>query len=79
MLESKDQIEPVLRDRPSKGLKQVLPRKSLFSDSKEITKPAVFAQPITLLELARSETDRTICARLTKGQNENEYGFGGRN
>jgi hypothetical protein len=35
-------------------------RKSLFSDSKEITKPAVFAQPITLLELARSETDCTI-------------------
>ena len=42
------------------GLKQFRPRKSLFSDSKEITKPAVFAQPVTLLELAQSETGRTI-------------------
>jgi formate hydrogenlyase transcriptional activator len=41
-------------------LKQFLPRKGLFSDSKEIAKPAVFAQRITLSALARMETDGTI-------------------
>ena len=35
-------------------------RKSLRRDSKEITKPAILAQPIALLELAPSETGRTI-------------------
>jgi hypothetical protein len=29
-------------------LKQFLPRKSLYRYSKEITKPAIFAQPIAL-------------------------------
>jgi hypothetical protein len=60
-------------------LKQFLPRKSPFSHSKEITKPAVFAQPITLLELARIETDRTILRKGYERTDENEYGFGGRN
>jgi hypothetical protein len=53
-------------------LKQFLPRKSLFKDSKEITKPAVFAQPITLLELARSKTDRTILRKTYERTDENE-------
>jgi hypothetical protein len=57
-------------------LKQFLPRKSLFSDSKEITKPAVFAQPFTLLELARRETDRTMLRKTYERTDENEYGFG---
>jgi hypothetical protein len=60
-------------------LKQFLPRKSLFRYSKEITKPAVFVQPITLLELAGSETDRTILRKTYERTDENEYGFGGRN
>ena len=51
-------------------------RKSLRRDSKEITKPAIFAQPITLLELARSKTGRTILRNAYKGTDENEYGFG---
>jgi hypothetical protein len=58
------------------GLKQSLPRKSLLSHSKEITKAAVFAQPITLLELARSETDRTILRKIYERIDQNEYGFG---
>ena len=57
-------------------MKQFLPRKSLFSDSKEITKPAVFAQPITLLELARIETKHTILRKTYERIAENEYGFG---
>ena len=51
-------------------------RKSLFVDSKEITKPADFAQPITLLELARSETEHTILRKTYERIAENEYGFG---
>jgi len=39
---------------------QSSPRKSLFRNSKEIAKPAVFVQPTVLSELARSETGRTI-------------------
>jgi hypothetical protein len=57
-------------------LKQFLPRKSLFRDSKEITNPAVFAQPITLLELAQSETDLTILRKTYERTDENEFGFG---
>jgi hypothetical protein len=59
-------------------LKEFLPRKSGFSDSKEITKPSVFAQPITLLELARNETGRTILHETYERTDEDEYGFGWR-
>ena len=55
-----------LRERLAK-FEAVPARKSVFSDSKEITKPAVFAQPLTLLELARSDTERTILRNITKG------------
>ena len=58
------------------SLKQFLPQKSVFSDSKETTKPAVFAQPLTLLELARSETKHTILRKTYERIAENEYGFG---
>ena len=60
MHESTDQIEDRAARYAKQGVKQFRPQKSLFSDSKEITKPAVFAQPVTLLELAQSETGRTI-------------------
>jgi hypothetical protein len=53
-------------------------RKSLSRDSKEITKSAVFAQPIALLELERNKTDRTISRKGYERTDENEYGFGGR-
>ena len=73
-LESRDQIERVLRRQAT--FEVIPPRKSLFSYSKEITKPAVFAQRITLFGLARSETDRTIMRKTYERTDENEYGFG---
>jgi len=51
-------------------------QKSILRDSKEISKPAVFAQHITLSELARSETGLTIRRKTYERTDENEYGFG---
>ena len=51
-------------------------RKSLRRDSKEIIKPAIFAQPIALLEFAPSKISRTILRNAYKNRDENDYGLG---